>query len=1049
MQPQQTESAKIEWRSIKELFQAALELEPAQRAGFLARECSSLELRAEVERLLLAHEDAGAFLDDNALSAAKAFPLPEPQRFASGQVFLDRFRIVRFLARGGMGEVYEAEDLELNTRVAIKTVRPEIAGQPEVLSRFKREVHLAQLVTHPNACRIFDLFRHHGPEGDVVFVSMELLSGRTLADHLRESGRMNSAEALPILRQITSALGAAHAVGILHRDLKPANIVLEPAKEGHIRAVVTDFGLAWSLDSNTQAPLTHSSQPVFGTLEYMSPEQIEGKDLTPASDLYALGLVIYQSITGAKAFGSDTPIFSALRRLTEPPPLPSRTVAGLDPLWDTLVSGCLARDPAQRFQAAQQVSATLDGATSALPLLPRSVAEHGAVTKPSWLGRYWRPAACVLAGCVALAVLGLLYRHWHHRPTSASQITIVLADFINTTGEPIFDNALNPALLVKLQQSPFLNLMPDAKVRLALRYMGLPMQERLTQAVARQVCLREAGQIVLQGTIASETKGYDLSLKAFDCRSGKQIATREFPAQVRGSVLTALDQAADAIRRDLGESLQSLHQFDVPLEDASTPSLEALTAYSQGLQLSNEQGEVAAAPYFRRAAEVDPGFAIAQARLSAIDWDMGETGLAAQAATKAYENRDHTSEWEQFFILSSYYAFATGELDKETKTYEEWGKVYPDDTVWPTGLSIDYSYYGQFEKAAEMARRQIRNAPETAAAYGNLALIYLAQERPDEARATLDEAMKAHLHEINMDFDQYWLAFYENDEAGMNKVLSTATAYPGLQETILNYESEAEAYHGRLHSSRELMQQASSTAIHNGEAESADVWHAEESLWEAEFGQAKAARTDATQLFTATSQSQSKTAESQSKTAESQSKTAQSQSKNVQMIGALALATAGDAQHAQALAVALERAHPLDTLLNQYWIPVIRARIAIQQGKPALAVKILDSATPYDTGLFDTLPCMYSIYLRGQAYLAMHQGVEAAAEFRKVLAHRGLVLTCPTAPLSQLGLARSLALLHDTEGSRQAYRELLTQWKDADPELDLPRRAASEYHALP
>ena len=1030
MQPRQTESTELEWSSIKRLFQAALELEPAQRSGFLARECSSLELRAEVERLLFAHEDAGAFLDDNVLSAAKAFPLPEPQRFASGQVFLDRFRIVRFLARGGMGEVYEAEDLELNTRVALKTIRPEIAGHPEVLSRFKREVHLAQQVTHPNACRIFDLFRHRGSEGDVVFVSMELLSGRTLADHLRDAGRMSSAEALPILRQITSALGAAHAVGILHRDLKPANIVLEPAREGSIRAVVTDFGLAWSLDSNPEASLTRSSQPVFGTLEYMSPEQIEGKDLTPASDLYALGLVIYQSVTGAKAFGSDTPIFSALRRLTEPPPLPSRSIAGLDPLWDTLVAGCLERDPARRFQSAQQVAAALDGDSSALPLLSMS-----ATTKPSWLSRYWKPVAGVLAGCVALAALGLLYWHRHHHAASPSQVTIVLADFINTTGEPIFDNALNPALLAKLQQSPFLNLMPDAKVRLALRYMGLPMQERLTQAVARQVCLREEGQIVLQGTIASESKGYDVSLKAFDCRSGKQIASREFPAQVRGSALTALDQAADAIRRDLGESLQSLHQYDVPLEDASTPSLEALTAYSQGLQLSNEQGEVAAAPYFRRAAEVDPGFAIAQARLSAIDWDMGETGLAAQAATKAYENRDHTSEWEQFFILSSYYAFATGELDKETKTYEEWGKVYPDDTVWPTGLSIDYSYYGQFEKAAEMARRQIRNAPETAAAYGNLALIYLAQERPDEARATLDEAVKAHLHEINIDFDQYWLASYENDEVGMNKVLSTVTAYPGLQETMLNYESEAEAYHGRLHSSRELMQHASNIAIHNGEAESANVWHAEESLWEAEFGQFKAAHADAVQLFTGT--------------AESEGKNPQSQGKNLQTIGALALATAGDTQHAQALATALEHAHPLDTLLNQYWIPVIRARIAIQQSKPALAVKLLDSATPYDTALFDTLPCMYSVYMRGQAYLAMRQGVEAATEFRKVLAHRGLVLNCPTAPLSQLGLARSLALVHDTEGSRQAYRALLTLWKDADPELDLPRRASTEYHALP
>jgi eukaryotic-like serine/threonine-protein kinase len=1028
MQARQTESTEIEWGSIKRLFQAALELEPAQRLGFLARECSSSALRDEVERLLLAHEDAGSFLKGNILSAANAFPQREPCCFAPGQIFLDRFRVVRFLARGGMGEVYEAEDLELGTRVAIKTIRPEIAGHPEMLFRFRREVHLAQQVTHPNACRIFDLFRHRSTEGDVVFVSMELLSGKTLADHLRETGRMSSAEFLPVLRQIASALDAAHSVGIVHRDLKPANILLEPGREGSIRAVVTDFGLAWSLDGAAEAPLTRSSQPAFGTLEYMSPEQIEGKELTPASDLYALGLVIYQAVTGARAFGSDTPVFSALRRLTEPSPLPSQTVAGLDPLWDRLVSGCLERDPVRRFQSVQQVTATLDGDTAVLPLSSTSVEGRDWVIRPSWVGRYWKPAVGVLAGCITLTTVGLLFWRWHHRPTPASQVTIVLADFINTTGEPIFDSALNPALQAKLQQSPFLNLMPDAKVRLALRYMGLPMQERLTQAVARQVCLREDGQVILQGTIAPESKGYDLSLKAFDCHSGKEIASREFPAQVRGSALTALDQAADAIRRDLGESVESLHRYDVPVEDASTSSLEALTAYSQGLRLSDEQGEIAAEPYFRHATEVDPGFAIAQARLSAIDWDLGETGQAAVAATKAYEDRDHTSEWERFFILSSYYAFATGELDKEMQTYEEWSKVYPDDTVWPTGLSIDNGYYGRFDKAVEMAQRQIRNTPETAAAYGNLALLYLAEERPDEARATLDQAAKTHLYEMNIAFDQYWLAFYENDEAGMNKVLGSATAYPGLQEIMLSWESETEAYHGRLRSAQEFLQRASNMAVHNGESESAAVWHAEGALWEAEFGQTKAAHADATQVF---------------------KDVAQNQSKNIQTIDALALATAGDTQLAQTLTIAIERAHPLDTLVNQYWIPVIRARIAIEQNKPAVAVKLLDSAVPYDTALFDTLPCMYSVYMRGQAYLIMHEGVEAAAEFRRVLAHRGLVLVCPTDPLSQLGLARALAMVHDTEGSRQAYRELLTLWKDADPEADLPRRAAMEYHALP
>jgi len=1019
MQPQRTATTEAEWARLKELFQAALELEPATRLGFLERECPSSELRSAVDRLLLAHEEAGSFLDGNALSAGETATLQETPLFASGQLFADRFRIVSFLARGGMGEVYEAVDLELNDRVAIKTIRTEIARHPEALARFKREVHLAQQVTHPNTCRIFDLFRHRGPTADVVFVSMELLSGKTLAEHLHEVGRISPNEALPILRQITSALGAAHAVGILHRDLKPANIMLEHDREGGIRAVITDFGLAWSLDSHTDAPLTRRGQPAFGTLEYMSPEQIEGKDLTPASDLYTLGLLIYQMITGMRAFDSDAPIFSALRRLSEAPPLPSQVIPGLDRRWDKLVSGCLECNPALRFQSAQQVAAVLDGNKAALPR-PLKPA-------PSWPTRFWKPAAYLLVACVVLVSAGLLYRYWRHRPTPASQVTIILADFINTTGEPIFDHTLNVALLAKLQQSPFLNLMSESKVRLALRYMGLPMQERLTQTVARQVCQREDGQVVLQGTIAAESRGYNLSLKAFECRSGKMIASRESSAEVRGSALAALDQAADAIRTDLGESLESIHKYDVPLEDASTPSLEALTAYSQGLQLSNEQGQVAAEPYFRHAAEVDPGFAIAQARLSAIDWDMGEPERAAEAATKAYESRDRTSQWEQFFILSCYYAFATGELDKEMHTYEDWGKVYPDDTVWPTGLSIDYSYYGQLDKAAEMERRQIRNAPETAAAYGNLAQIYLALERPDEARATLDQAAQAHLHEINIDWDLYLLAFYDNDEVGMKKVLATVTAYPGLEETMLAKESETEAYHGRLRTSKELAQRASNAAIHSGEVETAAIWQAEESLWEAEFGEAKVARADATRVFATAGPSKNKTA---------------------QTIGALALATAGDTQHAQVWSVALERAHPLDTVLNQYWLPVIRARIALQQEKPALAVKILDTATPYDTGLFDTLPCMYSVYVRGQAYLAMHQGVEAATEFRKVLAHRGLVLNCPTGSLAQLGLARSLALLQDTQGSRLAYRDLLARWNGADPEPALPRQAIAEYRAL-
>ncbi len=1019
------EPASNEWGQVKNLFQATLEMDPDSQRLFLDRQQIPSEIREIVKDLLKAHQSAGSFLNQQPISPSFLLPSSSQNRFAPGALLLDRFQIVRFLAKGGMGEVYEAEDLELQTPVALKVVRTEIADYPGTMARFKREVQLARQVTHPNVCRIFDLFRHRDAEkGDVIFLSMELLHGQTLAEHLQQNNRIPCRESVSILRQVASGLQAAHSAGILHRDLKPSNIVLETTRSGQTRAVITDFGMAWSQDVATSPSVTRSGQLVFGTPDYMSPEQIEGRNLTPASDLYSLGLVLYQMLTGHKAFECETPLLSVLRRLTDTPPAPSRGLPSLNARWDALAARCLDRNPDHRFASAAEFLAALDR-TSPRLLCARSYAPLAAMQ--SRLRAHWKLTVSTAFVITALAWGGTYFVRLHRSAPAADGVTLVLADFVNTTGEPVFDDTLNAALFAKLQQTPYLTLMPDAKVRLALRYMGLDGNEHLTRALARQVCLREGGQAILQGTIASGDHGYDLWLKAYDCASGRQLAKDEVPVEERESALTALDQAADKIRKQLGESRGSIEQYNVALEDASTSSLDALTAYAQGLRITNQSGQVAAEPYFLRAVQIDPEFAIAYARLSSIYADMDEPARASEAALKAYERRDRTSEWEHFYILSSYYAFVTGELEKEKHTYEQWGKIYPHDTVWPTGLMIDYSYFGEYQKAAEMERLQIRNAPETAAAYGNLAQIYLALERPDEARTILDAADRAHLHEINMDWERYALAFYNNDKAGMNSVLAHASSYPGLEETLLEQQATTEAYFGHMRASRTATRKAWDAAMHDGDKETAAVWLSRQALWESELGINNLARDDI---------------------AQARDQSAEQKSKTAQIIVALASANIGNEREAQQIAADLSASYPLDSMLHQYWLPLIRARIALHNGKPADAINMLSSTTPFETGLMDPLPCMYSTYVRGLAHLQSGQNLLAAADFRSVLAHRGLVLNYPLGALAQLGLARSLRQLHNVEESRIAYRNTLALWKDADADLALARKASQEYASV-
>jgi tetratricopeptide (TPR) repeat protein len=1018
------EAETQDWEQIKSLFHDALEVEASGRRRFLAQRSGSAEIRVRVEQLLLAHESDASFLAHAAVADELWQAAPIPPRLAVGSLLVERFEIVRFIACGGMGEVYEALDLELQSKVAIKTIRPEIAAVPSALARFKREVQLARQVTHPNVCRIFDIFRHRDPlqtANDVVFVSMELLCGDTLAERLKQGGAIGQEEVLSIVRQVIPALGAAHTAGILHRDLKPGNILLEPGRDGCTRAVITDFGLAWSLDGQSETPLSITGQPSFGTPEYMSPEQIEGRPLTPASDLYSLGLVTYRMLTGSKAFGGDTPLMAALRRIQETPLPPSRLTPGLDKRWDAILTRCLDPHPALRFATAAELMAAIEA--------PEKPAQHPAIQKFAGMRQGLRRRWAWAAGVVALAAVtaGTIVVAHRMKEAAPTSVTYVLADFVNTTGEPVFDNTLNLALGAKLQQSPYLVRLPDTKIHSVLDMLRLPANQRLTKDVAMAVCQRLECAAVLQGSIANGPEGYVVALNALDRNSGKVLATKQVAAGGQESVLEALDQAADGIRPSLGESLSSIQRYNVPLWQATTPSLEALTAFSEGHVAWNAAGEAAALPYFEQAVQIDPNFAMAWARMGTVYGNIGATEKSNQALSKAFELRDRVTELERYYIVSHYYAFVTGEIDKEMQTYEQWAAAYPHDMEWTINLSVDYSIIGNYEKAIELQRRAIHEAPGNAPSYGDLAQLYLAIDHPDEARAMLDEAEQLHLNDGNIDLALYSLAFYNGDTAAMKNIVAAAGHRAGIEDLLLAQQAAAEDREGQLSAGRQLAGKAAEAARLAGDSEVSANWLALEATRQAELGANEAARKLMAQALAVPKAAQGS---------------------DVEVLAAYAAAINGDLDQARKLLADVTRAHPLDSIIQHYWAPILRARIALGENKPAQTVEELAGTEPYDLGIFEPGQCMDAAYLRGKALLIEHEPVQAADQFRGILAHRGLVLNCPTGALAQLGLARALAQAGDTAGSRTAYQDLLVLWKDADKDFRLGRQAQAEYLAL-
>ena len=938
-----------------------------------------------------------------------------PSVFRPGEVVAERFRIVRYLARGGMGELYEAEDLELHERLALKTILPKIAVDERLVNMFKREVHLARQVTHANVCRIFDVYRHKPRAGaaagqEVLLLAMELLHGENLADRLRREGRLSTSEILPLVRQMAAGLGAAHQAGVVHRDFKSHNVMLvKPSAPGQeTRVVITDFGLARRSSQEERTSLSMSdANEISGTPAYMAPEQVEGGPVTPATDIYALGVVMYEMVAGVWPFVGDTPLQTAIKRLQQPAPTPRIYLPDLEERWETTILRCLERDPANRFASTSEVVAALEGEKVDV----RTAA-------PS---QRWKWIALGVTGMLVLAVAaGLWLFRSRPAPALSATDTVVVAEFANSTGDAVFDDTLKQGLAISLQQSPDWSLLSDRKVQEALKLMGRSPGERLTSELAQDVCQRAGSKAVISGSIASLGNQYVIGLNAINCSTGDPLAREQAQAAGKEKVLDVLGSAASKLRSDLGESLSSVKKFDVPLEQATTRSLEALKAFSLG----RKKDSAGAVPFYERAIELDPNFTLAYLRLGIAYSNIGQPARANVHLTKAFELREHTSEREKLYIASQYYWLGTGELEKAIQAFNLWTQSYPRDWLPYFNLAGVYSEIGRYEKAVEATRESLKLYPDNVTAYENLGIFYLALNRFPEARDITAQALSRKLDEEYLHLNLYSLAFLQGDSAGMVQQAAWFEGKADVENEILALESATEAYSGRLEKARELTQRAVASAESAKNKESAALWSADGALREALFGNYGVALERAgTALRLAPG------------------------SRDAERVAALALALAGDGTHVQALTDGLNKRFPLNTMIQSVWLPSIRAQLEINRKSPSSAVELLQAASRYELGGGAgqlNYSCVYPVYIRGQAYLAGGQGAAAAAEFQKILDHRGLVQNCSTGALARLGLARAYAVQGDKAKAKAAYQDFLTLWKDADPDIPILKQAKAE-----
>jgi Flp pilus assembly protein TadD len=814
------------------------------------------------------------------------------------QATLSHYRILEQIGAGGMGVVYRAHDEHLDCDVALKVLPPGKLSDEAARKRFRKEALALSKLNHPNIAVVHDFDTQDGTD----FLVEELIPGLSLSEMLI-SGPLPEREIINLGSQLADGLQAAHQQGVIHRDLKPANIRVT----SDARLKILDFGLARIVQPSSPTALTASetqTPSLAGTLPYMAPEQLLAEKVDFRTDIWAVGCVLYEMATGRCPFpGSGPALIDAI--LHQPAPAASKLNSRLSPGLEAIILKCLEKDPLLRYASARDIAVDLQR----LKRDTESAAQPGAAGTGTTrrLGIPWKVTIPLVVAVAVLAVGGYFYIH--RPPKLTDKDTIVLADFDNKTGDAVFDDTLKQALAVHLEQSPFLNVLSDEKVNATLQLMGRQAGERLTVGIARDLCQRESSKALLAGSIASLGSQYVVGLQAISCSTGDTLVKEQTQAAGKEQVLKAVGDTANVLRRKLGESLVSVQKYDTPLEQATTSSLEALKAYSAGWK-AQTQSDIAAIPFYKRAIELDPNFALAYSQLAILYSNTGQTARASEGAQKAFELRDRVSEHEKYRISAYYYLLVTGEMQKSKEAYELWKQAYPRDLIPYIDLTALDMDVGQWEKALPEAQQALRLAPEDFVSWGNLATIYLALNRLEEAKATLGQAQARKFDVYFLHVERYYAAFLSNDYQGMKEQASWAG---GGEDVVLSAQSDTEAYFGRLAKAREFSQRAIDSARAADAKETAAFWQANAALHEAEFEKASSARQRA------------------------QAALVMAPGTVVRPLAALAMARAGYSDQARKLAEALSREFPQNTILQNYWLPAIWAAIELSRNNPQKA----------------------------------------------------------------------------------------------------------------
>jgi tetratricopeptide (TPR) repeat protein len=934
---------------------------------------------------------------------------------------VSRYRIVGELGAGGMGVVYRAEDTHLGRPVALKFLPADLGDDAQAMERFRREARVASSLSHPHICMVHDVGEHEGRQ----FIVMECLEGTTLREVLA-SGPLPLPRALEILVDVTDALAAAHARGIVHRDVKPSNIFVTDRGD----AKVMDFGLAkhvrpgqpahhalTTADDRTSSADRHLTGPglAMGTTAYMSPEQARGEPLDARSDVFSLGVVIYETVAGLRPFTGDTPavVFDGILN-RDPEPLAALNPAAPAAL-QRLLDRALQKVPSSRYRDAGELLVDLRRVAEGGDFSTTRIAAAPPASPVS--GRRGGRMLVAVAGGVLLAALGGLT--WRAVQPKAAPLTdrdsILLADFANSTTEPVFDDTLRQALAVHLGQSPFLDIVGEERINETLREMNRKTGSRLSHEVAREVCQRQGVKAMIEGAIASLGSNFVIDLTATACQDGDTLAREQVEAGRKEDVLKALGGAATRLRATLGESLSTLRAYDTPIEQATTPSLDALKAYTLGIKERARGAEIESIPFLQRAIELDPAFASAWMLLSTVYGNLGESARATEYAGRAYALRDHVSEHERLTITHQYYDRVTGEIEKAAETLLLWERSYPRDYRPSNSLSVLYMRTGQYELAVEKALEALRRNPNHPFPYSNLAHAYRCLNRYDDAKRVAMQAVDRGIETLPTRRLLYQLALLEGDAeaAALHREVARGRS---REFDMAGAEAQLAVFEGRMRDARDLYRRAQEIARASNLVEVVAGYALHLAWMEVWMG--------APELAVPLAQPQLASSNVQAR-----------------LDAAAVLSLAGQPRGAPPVVDEAAREVATDTLTIALGVGVARAGLALDRGRPDEAIAALEAARPYERG---RVAVLRPAHIRGLALLRQRNGAAAAEEFRTILAHRGVDPFSIHFKLAPLGLARALHLAGDREGSLRAYDEFLAAWPKADTDLAMLAAARAE-----